>query len=342
MATRTQQQSAGVSLRRTKAEDMEAVVALDATILDRPRQFYFQRRLKSALDQTELHVQFSAEQDGRLVGFIKARKLLGEFGRAEPALRLEAMAVAPSEQGQGIGSALLARLESEAKRMGVAAIRTTASWRDHAIMQFFDGAGFEFAHNLVLDCPMRQNRVTAHEGDKILAPAHVTGFSATEVDYSVAAANDFEALAQDKFDVRALEAGDFGDIIRIDQTVSGRRREDYIRELFDEAMNDSAVRVSLVARVDGVAAGFVMARTDFGDYGRAEPVAVLDTIGVNPDYGHRGLGHALLSQLFVNLAALRVERVETMVTRENFELLGFFYDAGFGQSQRLSFDKRVS
>lgn len=342
MANRTQQQSAGVSLRRTKAEDMEAVVALDATIVDRPRQFYFQRRLKAALDQTGLHVQFSAEQDGRLVGFIKARKLLGEFGRAEPALRLEAMAVAPSEQGQGIGSALLARLESEAKRMSVAAIRTTTSWRDHAIMQFFDSAGFEFAHNLVLDCPMRQNRVTAHEGDKILAPAHVTGFSATEVDYSAAAANDFEALAQDKFEVRALDAGDLDDIIRIDQKVSGRRREDYIRELFDEAMNDSAVRVSLVARVDGIAAGFVMARTDFGDYGRAEPVAVLDTIGVHPDYAHRGVGHALLSQLFVNLAALRVERVETMVTREDFELLGFFYDAGFGQSQRLSFDKRVS
>lgn len=341
MATRTQQQAAGISLRHTKAEDMEAVVALDATIVGRPRQFYFRRRLKAALDQTGLHVQFSAEQDGRFVGFIKARKLLGEFGRAEPALRLEAMAVTPSEQGQGIGSALLARLESEAKRMGVAAIRTTASWRDHAIMQFFDSAGFEIAHNLVLDCPVRQNRVTAHEGDKILAPAHVTGFSATEVDYSAAAANDFEALAQDKFEVRALKAGDHEDIIRIDQRVSGRRREDYIRELVDEAMNDSAVRVSLLACVDGIAAGFVMARTDFGDYGRAEPVAVLDTIGVDQDYAHRGVGHALLSQLFVNLAALRVERVETVVTRENFGLLGFFYDAGFEQSQRLSFDKRV-
>ena len=57
---------------------------------------------------------------------------------------------------------------------------------------------------------------------------------------------------------------------------------------------------------------------------------------------HRGLGHALLSQLFVNLAALRVEQVETVVKREDFGLLGFFYDAGFGQSQRLSFDKRVA
>jgi hypothetical protein len=36
-----------------------------------------------------------------------------------------------------------------------------------------------------------------------------------------------------------------------------------------------------------------------------------------------------------------VERVETVVARENFGLLGFFYDAGFEQSQRLSFDKRV-
>ncbi|MBE0616282.1 MAG: GNAT family N-acetyltransferase [Burkholderiales bacterium] len=342
MATRKQKQAPAVSIRRTKAEDMDAVVALDAKFVDQPRQLYFQRRLKAALDQTGLHVQLSAEQGGSLIGFIKARKLLGEFGRTESALRLEAMAVAPDEQGQGIGSALLARLEDEAKRMGVAAIRTTASWRDHAIVQFFDKAGFDFAHNLVLDCPMRQNRVGAHEGDKILAPAHVTGFSTSEVDYSATAANDFEAFAQDQFEVRALAAGDLDDIIRIDQKVSGRRREDYIRELFDEAMNDSAVRVSLVARVDGITAGFVMARADFGDYGRAEPVAVLDTIGVNPDYGHRGVGHALLSQLFVNLAALRVERVETVVTREDFGLLGFFYDAGFGQSQRLSFDKRVA
>ncbi len=341
MATRTQPQSAGISIRRTKAQDMEAVVALDATFVGHPRQFYFQRRLKAALDQTERHVQFSAEQDGKFVGFIKARKLLGEFGQAATALRLEAMAVVPDKQRLGIGSALLARLESEAKRMGVPAIRTISSWRDHAVMQFFDCAGFEFSHNLVLDCSMRQNRVTAHDGDKILAPAHVTGFSATEVDYSAAAANDFEALAGDEFEVRALKAGDFDDIIRIDQKVIGRRREAYIRELVDEAMNDSAVRVSLMASVDGMAAGFVMARTDFGDYGRAEPVAVVDTIGVDPGYANRGVGHALLSQLFVNLEALRVERVETEVACENFALLGFFYDVGFEQSQRLSFDKRV-
>ena len=320
---------------------MESVVALDAAIVGRSRSLYFQRRLKLALAQTERHVQFSAEKEGRFVGFIKARKQLGEFGRAEPALLLESISVAPDEQGHGIGSALLARLETEAKRMDVPEIRTTASWRDHAIMRFFDSAGFEFSRNMVLDCPVRQNRVEAHGGDKIFAPAHVTGFSATEVDYSAVAGNDFEALARDKFDVHALKAGDLDDIVRIDQRITGRKREAYMRELVDEAMSDSAVRVSLVARVDGIAAGFAMARADFGDYGRVEPVAVLDTIGVDPDYGHRGVGHALLSQLFVNLEALGVEGVETMVARKNFGLLGFFYDAGFQQSERLSFEKRV-
>lgn len=318
---------------------MESVVALDAAIVGHPRRLYFERRLKAALAQTGRHLQFSAQQDGRFVGFIKARKQLGEFGRAEPALLLESIAVVAAEQGRGIGSALLARLESEAQRLGIGVIRTTASWRDHAIMEFFDGAGFEFSRTLVLECPLRHNRVTAHNGDATVAPAHATGFSEAEVGYGAAAANDFDA--RDRFDLRAFQEGDVDEIIRIDQAVVGRRREAYIRELVEEAMGDSAVRVSLVARVDGIAAGFVMARADFGDYGRVEPVAVLDTIGVDPDFQHRGLGHALLSQLFANLQALGVESVETSVARENFGLLGFFYDAGFQQSQRLSFEKRV-
>ena len=320
---------------------MESVVALDAAYVGHPRHLYFQRRLKAALAQTERHVQFSAEQDGKFVGFVKARKQLGEFGRAEPALLLEAIAVAPGEQRHGVGSALLARLESEAKRLGATTIRTTASWRDHGIMQFFDRSGFEFSRIMLLDCPVQQNRVEAHDADKTLAPAHLTRFSATEVDYSPADANDFEALARDKFDVRVLKPADLDDIVRIDQKVAGRPREDYIRELVDEAMSDSTVRVSLVARVEGIPVGFVMARADFGDYGRVEQVAVLDTIGVDPDYRHRGVGHALLSQLFANLQALGVERVETAVARENFALLGFFYELSFQQSQRLSFDKKV-
>ena len=50
---------------------------------------------------------------------------------------------------------------------------------------------------------------------------------------------------------------------------------------------------------------------------------------------------ALVAASLVTLG-LAVERVETLVARENFGLLEFFYGSGFEQSQRLSFAKRVA
>lgn len=66
---------------------------------------------------------------------------------------------------------------------------------------------------------------------------------------------------------------------------------------------------------------------------------MIDTIGVDWDYAGRGLGRAMLSQLMLNLAALRVERVETVVSRNNFDMLRFFYKAGFEPSERPAFVK---
>jgi N-acetylglutamate synthase-like GNAT family acetyltransferase len=114
-----------------------------------------------------------------------------------------------------------------------------------------------------------------------------------------------------------------------------------MQHAMDEALRESGVRISLAARIDNIMAGFVMARADLGDFGRTEPVAVIDTLDVAPEYAHHGVGHALLSQLFLNLGALRIERVETVVDRKAFALLGFFYDVGFAPGQRLAFVKTL-
>jgi len=79
-----------------------------------------------------------------------------------------------------------------------------------------------------------------------------------------------------------------------------------------------------------------MARADHGDFGRTEPVAVLDTIGVDPSQTRQGVAGALLAQLFANLAALRIERVETVVTPADGAPAAFLR-AGFVASQRLAF-----
>ena len=76
---------------------------------------------------------------------------------------------------------------------------------------------------------------------------------------------------------------------------------------------------------------------------------MIDTIGVDPGFTGAGIGSALLSQLFVNLEALRVERVATVVARDNFGLLGVLLPrrlrtepaAGIPQAARLSPRTRV-
>jgi ribosomal protein S18 acetylase RimI-like enzyme len=165
--------------------------------------------------------------------------------------------------------------------------------------------------------------------------------AAAEVDFSLPAAPDFEPLARDRVPVRSLKADDLGAIARIDRKITGRDRSAYLARKLDEALYDSAVRVSLVAELDGRPVGFVMARVDFGEFGRAEPVAVLDTIGVDPDYARRAVGGALLQQLLANLAGLRIERIETEVAHDNLGLLGFLYAQGFAPSQRLAFRLRA-
>ncbi|MDP6563634.1 MAG: GNAT family N-acetyltransferase [Alphaproteobacteria bacterium] len=164
---------------------------------------------------------------------------------------------------------------------------------------------------------------------------------AGEADYSMDRANDFEELARDRAELASLSADDLADLVRIDRKFTGGDRAAYMERKVREMLEDSGIRVSLVARNDGVVSGFVMARIDFGDFGRMEPVAVIDTIGVDPDFAGRGVGSALLSQLLANLSALQVERVETAVSRENFDLLGFLYRIGFQPSQRLAFRKTV-
>jgi GNAT superfamily N-acetyltransferase len=328
-----------VAVRPLAREDLEGVVAIDAAIEGRPRRDYFERRLKSALLEPKLHAQFAAADGAGLAGFILARVLEGEFGRTEPGLRLEVLGVRDDVRGHGVGRQLFDALASWAQRHGIRDLRTQAAWNDHRMVRWLDAMGFTLAPNHIVDCAVHGGEYRAERDDPVSLPDGEG--PAQEIDYGGRPGNDFERLARDTADVRAMTPADLGDIVRIDRDITGRDRGAYIRHKLNETMVDSAIRVSLSARLDGAVVGYLMARADFGDFGRTEPVAVIDTIGVDPGYAHRGIGHALLSQLFANLGALHIERVETNVSPRDLGLLGFLYDVGFAPSQRLPFVRRL-
>lgn len=207
------------------------------------------------------------------------------------------------------------------------------------MLRWFDTMGFTLAPERWLDCPVQGG--TFHAGqDQIHAPE--SSGPGGEIDYGAPGNNDFEKLARDCADVRSMKLQDLPEIARIDRVITGRDRRAYIQGKLNEAMNDSTVRVSMTARLDNTIVGFLMARADLGDFGRNQPAAVIDTLGVDPQYARRGVGRALLSQLFANLGALRAEHVETITAPRDHDLLGFFFEAGFTPSQRLAFTRPIS
>lgn len=145
----------------------------------------------------------------------------------------------------------------------------------------------------------------------------------------------------DRIVVRALGPRDLDAIVRIDQHLTGRSRRDYLALKLKEALADTRVRVSLGAEVDGGLAGFLMGRLYFGEFGRPEPVAILDTIGVDPLRRGEGVGRALLDQFRTNLRGFGLARIQTQAAWDDWGLLRFLGRAGFTPVPRLTLEAPV-
>jgi ribosomal protein S18 acetylase RimI-like enzyme len=145
-------------------------------------------------------------------------------------------------------------------------------------------------------------------------------------------------LDTDSVLVRTMNEHDLEAVVSIDRAATGRARPRYFELMFERAVKQAALQVSLAAEMDGHVAGFVIASLYYGEYGVSEPTASLDVIGVDPKYRHQHVGKAMLRQLRLNLAALRVTTLRTEVSWDDFDLLAFFRKEGFAPARRLCLD----
>ena len=142
-------------------------------------------------------------------------------------------------------------------------------------------------------------------------------------------------VGSDAIVVRNLRAADLEAVIAIDARSTGRRREEFFKPKLDQVLNDTGIAVSLAAELGGSIVGFLLARVYYGEFGIVEPVAVLDGLGIHPDFSRRGAAAALLEQLKVNLRGLGIGRLRTEVSWDHLELIGFFHREGFRPAPRL-------
>jgi GNAT superfamily N-acetyltransferase len=151
-------ESESIYVRRLRPEDLECVVALDAKIVGRRRDEYFQLKLDMAMKETGIEVSLAGELDGLFVGFLIARVYYGEFGSIEPSAVLEVLGVNPDFRGQGVGHALICQLRTNLLGIGVGTIQTEVAWDDQLVMNFCHREGFQPAARLCLDLDCEQHR----------------------------------------------------------------------------------------------------------------------------------------------------------------------------------------
>jgi len=147
--------------------------------------------------------------------------------------------------------------------------------------------------------------------------------------------HDGPDLEQTSVIVRTMAETDIDRVVSIDAESSGQRRPDYFALQLRRARERNSLHVSLVAEVDDVVVGFVVGTVYYGEFGLLETSATIDSIGVQKRLRGRAVGRALLRQLRLNLASLRVTAVRTEVAWDDFALLAFLKREGFRPASRL-------
>jgi ribosomal protein S18 acetylase RimI-like enzyme len=148
-------------------------------------------------------------------------------------------------------------------------------------------------------------------------------------------------LETDAITVRTMQDTDLEAVIAIDEAATGRRRPSYFRRMLERTVKEADFQVSLVAELEGVIAGCIIATLYYGEYGVMEPWASIETIGVLPEFRRRHVGKALMRQLQMNLGALQLERVRTQVSWNDFELLRFFESFGFKPGDQICLEREL-
>ena len=148
-------------------------------------------------------------------------------------------------------------------------------------------------------------------------------------------------MTETEFNIRLMKADDFDAVVAIDEKVLKSARPEYYEMKFEKLFESTDyLPTSLVAETqDGTVVGFVMGVLFMGEYGIFQEEASLDTIGVDPDCQHKGIGKLLIDEFVEHLKTLGVQKINTLVDKNDTILMNFFSANRFNPSNSINLER---
>ena len=142
-----------IKIRLMKADDFDALVAIDEKILKASRPEYYEVKFEKLFKSKDyLPASLVAEEeDGTVVGFVMGEIYMGEFGIFQEEASLDTIGVDPDYQYKGIGEQLINEFMDHLRTVGVKKINTLVDWNDSKLIHFFSANRFSPSKTINLE-----------------------------------------------------------------------------------------------------------------------------------------------------------------------------------------------
>src|SRR3990170_6150977 len=140
----------GVRIRRMRAGDLAAVVAIERSITKSRRASALGPPLRAML-RAKGGICLVAEVDRRTAGFLVGDVRPWEFGEDRPVAWVKVVGVDPRHQGAGLGHLLGEHFLRELRRRGIRRVKTLVEWDSGDLVAYFQSLGFDRGVAIVLE-----------------------------------------------------------------------------------------------------------------------------------------------------------------------------------------------
>jgi ribosomal protein S18 acetylase RimI-like enzyme len=142
-------------------------------------------------------------------------------------------------------------------------------------------------------------------------------------------------------EIRRASAADVPSIVRLDEMATGQSKSQYWKDLYALFSKESSGdRAFLVAELGGRVVGFITGEIRSFEFG-AERCGWIFAVTVDPEVRVHNVGTRLFEEICRIFAQAGVEKVRTIIERDNHLVMAFFRSQGMMVGRYIQMEKDV-